>query len=47
MTERKYSKHKKEGLAIIFGCEKCCTCLEHKEFELHVITWFVLVTEEG
>jgi len=35
MTEKKYSTHKKECLAIIFGCEKCHTCLEHKEFELH------------
>lgn len=43
MTERKYSTHKKECLAIVFGCEKCRTCLEHKEFELH----FVLVNEEG
>jgi hypothetical protein len=33
MTERKYSTYKKECLAIIFGCAKCHTCLEHKEFE--------------
>jgi hypothetical protein len=34
MTERKYSIYKKECSAIIFGCAKCHTCLEHKEFEL-------------
>jgi hypothetical protein len=35
MTERKYSTYKRECLAITFGCEKCHTCLEHKEFKLH------------
>ena len=50
MTERKYSTHKKECLAIIFGCEKCRTYLEHKEFELHfdnlVLCWLLKRAEE-
>jgi hypothetical protein len=33
-AERRYSTYERECLAIIFGCEKCRTYLEHKEFEL-------------
>lgn len=35
MTERKYSTYKKECLAIISVCKKCCMCLEHRQYELH------------
>jgi len=35
LTEREYSTYEQECLAAISGCEKCCTYLEHKEFELH------------
>jgi len=35
LAESKYSTYEKECLAAIFGCEKCCTYLEHKEFEPH------------
>jgi hypothetical protein len=33
-AERKFSTYEKECLVVIFGCEKCRTYLEHKEFEL-------------
>ena len=34
-TERVYSNYEKEWLAVLFGCDKCRSYLEHKEFELH------------
>jgi len=33
--ERIYSTYEKEYIAVLFGCEKCRSYLEHKEFELH------------
>jgi len=34
-TERVYSTYEKEYLSVLFGCDKCRSYLEHKEFELH------------
>ena len=34
-AETNYSMYEKECLAILFGCERCCSYLKHKEFELH------------
>lgn len=34
-AEQKYSTYEKECLALLFGCEKCRSDLEHKGFELH------------
>ena len=33
-AEKRYSTYERECLAVIFGCEKCRSYLEHKEFEL-------------
>jgi transposase InsO family protein len=33
-SERRYSTYEKECLAILMGCERCRSYLEHKEFEL-------------
>jgi len=30
-----FSTYEKECLAVLFGCEKCTSYLEHKDFELH------------
>ena len=34
-AERKYSTYEKECLAFLFGCEKCRSYFEHKEFLLY------------
>jgi hypothetical protein len=33
-AERRYSTYERECLAVLFGCERCRSYLEHKEFEL-------------
>jgi len=35
LAERRYRTYEKECLAVVFGCEKARTYVEHKEFELH------------
>ena len=42
-AERRYSTYEKECLAVIYGCEKCRTYLEHREFELHCDNLALLV----
>ena len=43
-AERRYSTYEKECLAVVFGCERARSYLEHKEFELHcdnlALCWF-------
>jgi hypothetical protein len=34
-AERRYSTYDKECLAIVFGCKRARSYLEHKEFEVH------------
>jgi len=34
-AERNYSTYVKECMAVLFGCEKCRSYLQHKEFELN------------
>jgi len=44
-VEWNYSTYEKECLAVLFGCEKCRSYLEHKEFELHcdnLSLWWLL-----
>ena len=35
-AERRNSTYEKEFLAVLFGCRKCRSYLEHKEFEIHL-----------
>jgi len=49
-AERRYCTYEKECLAVLFGCEKCCTYLEHREFELHcdnlALCWLLKRTKD-
>jgi hypothetical protein len=49
-VEHKYSAYEKECLAVVFGCEKHRTYLEHKEFELftnnQALSWLLRHTKE-
>ena len=45
-AERNYSTYEKECLAILFGCEKCRSYLQHKEFEL-VTIWLCVGCWKG
>jgi hypothetical protein len=49
-AERKYSIHEKECLAIVHGCEKYRSYLEHKEFSLHTdnqaLSWLLRHVKE-
>jgi len=48
--ERKYSTYEKECLAVLFGCDKCRSYLEHKIFELHcdnlALCWLLRRTKD-
>lgn len=50
-TKRGYSTYEKECLAIVFGCERARSYLEHKEFELHrdnlVLCWLLCHVKDG
>ena len=49
-AESRYSTYEKERLAVIFGCEKCRTYLEHKVFELNcnnlALCWLLKVVKD-
>jgi hypothetical protein len=50
VAERKYSIYEKECLAVIWGCERFCVYLEHKEFTLHTdnqaLSWLLRQVKE-
>jgi hypothetical protein len=49
-AEINYTTYEKECLAILFGCERCRSYLEHKEFELNcdnlALCWLLRKTKE-
>jgi len=49
-AERRYSTYEKECLAVLFGCEKCRSYIEHKEFMLHcdnlALCWLLRKTKD-
>jgi hypothetical protein len=49
-AERNYTIYEKECLAVLFGCEKCRSYLEHQQFELHcdnlALCWLLRRVEE-
>jgi hypothetical protein len=50
-NKRRYSTYEKECLAIVFGCERARSYLEHKEFELHrdnlALCWLLRKVKDG